>query len=282
MKSSELNIFQYTSFRTYLNAYGEAKKRSNPRWSYGSWAKCLKLSGTASLTMILNGQRNPGPIVAKRLVQYFKFNKKESTYFQDLILLEKSQGDPRLSALIVERLERQSTNTNFIEVDQHQLRVISKWYYYAIREMIHLEDFREDPNWIAQKLNFKVTIPDIKRAIRDLVDLNLLTRNHQGKLICSYGALDTSTDIANEHLKQFHEQMIEKSQKAIREIDVALRSINAQTISINKSHLPRAKELIRKFQDDLSRLLESSTGDAVYQCNIQLFPLTKVNDKDNP
>jgi len=276
MQSTELNIFKHTSYRAFLSEYGEEKKSKHKNWSYGAWARKLNLSATASLTMILNGQRNPGKDITQKFLKYFKFNKKEASYFQDLILLEKVQNDPRLCVLLMEKLERQSPHSNFVKIDDNQLRVISKWYYYALREMIHLENFKEDYDWIAKKLNFKVTASEVKKAIQDLVDLKLLDRNMKGELICSVGAIDTQSDIANEYLKRFHEQMIDHAQSSIRKTDVEYRSINGQTITINTKDLPKAKELISKFQDDLCKLMEANKGDSIYQCNIQFFPLTKV------
>lgn len=280
MEKIQLNIFEYTTYRAFLNEYGEQMRANYSNWSYGVWAKKLGLSGTASLTMILNGQRNPGRDITQKMLKYFKFNKRESYYFQDLIQLEKSQSDPHLSVLLMEKLERQSPQGSFIKIDTNQLRVISKWYYYVIREMIHLKEFKEDYNWISNKLNFKVTITEIKKAIKDLVDLSLLKRNKSGMLSCSVGSVDTSSDIANEYIKRLHEQMINHALNSVRKIDVNLRSLNSQTITINTKDIPKAKELISKFQDDLCKLMESRSGDSVYQCNIQFFPLTKVDNRE--
>ena len=275
MKSSSLNIFQYACYRAFLTAYSAEKKQQNPHWSFGLWAKNLGLAGTASLTMVLNGQRNPGRGMAQKFLDYFKFNKCEAEYFQDLIRLKKVENDPRLSVLLMEKLAHLGPHVNFIKISSEQLRVISGWHYYAIREMIHLADFREDADWIVARLNFKLTAREVTKAINDLLALGLLARGEQGELVCSFGSLDTESDVASECLKKFHEEMIGHARTAIRKTDVKNRSINGMTLTINQVDLAKAKELICRFQDDLCKLMEVKNGDATYQCNIQFFPLTR-------
>ena len=59
-KSTMPSVFAFSDFREYLKSYAEARRSGNRKWSYGMWARHLGLSGTASLTMVLNGQRLPG------------------------------------------------------------------------------------------------------------------------------------------------------------------------------------------------------------------------------
>jgi uncharacterized protein (TIGR02147 family) len=275
MKERDFNIFHYTSYRAFLGDYGDKRKAKNPRWSYGAWARRLDLSGTASLTMIINGQRNPGKEITQKLLNYFEFSKKESDYFIDLIRLEKVKDDTRLSVLLMEKLNRQSPYSKFVKVNNSQLRVISKWYYYAIREMVHLKEFREDSKWIAEKLLFEVSPRDVKKAIDEMIELELLKRDADGKVVYSVGSIDTESDVANEYLKRFHEEMISHGRSSIRKVPVQNRSINGMTLTINQKDVPKAKELIAKFQDQLCKLMEAKNGDSTYQLNVQFFPLTK-------
>lgn len=68
------NLYRFTDFRTFLRTHFEDKKKINKHWSYGRWSKKLGLKATASLTMIINGQRDPGPKVVEAFCRYFGFN----------------------------------------------------------------------------------------------------------------------------------------------------------------------------------------------------------------
>ena len=268
-------IFKYTDYRSFLHAYAHDAKRKNSRWSYGQWAMQLDLRGTASLTMVLNGQRKPGPEITHKLISFFKFKGKEREYFYDLVRLEKVKDDPRLSVLLMEQMSKVHPNQEFRVLDYKTFSAISHWHYYAIREMTRLSDFKENPDWISKKLYFKITPRDVKVAVQTLLELELLKRGDNGKLEVSHGRLDTKNDVADEGIKRFHEQMISHAKEAVRLIPVGEREITASTFTLKVSNIPRAKEMIRKFKQRFCCLLEEEGGNQTYQINIQFFPLTK-------
>ncbi|MBI3017671.1 MAG: TIGR02147 family protein [Deltaproteobacteria bacterium] len=271
------SVYQFTDYRTFLQSYAEDKKKVNPNWSYGVWAQKLGMSGTAALTMIINGQRHPGNKALVLFQKYFDFSQNESEYFFDLVRLKKIKNDPRLSILLMEKMSQYHPDGKFKLLDQDTFNAISYWYYYAIRGMTQMSQFKEDPQWIVKKLNFKVTPLQVKKAIQTLLKLKLLERDEKGILKPVQKDIDTTKDIANEAIKRFHEQISDLSKASIRKISVQDREFNTTTLLLKKNNLPKAKELIRKFQKDFSRLLEEDKGDAIYQLNVQLFPLTKTD-----
>ena len=86
----------------------------------------------------------------------------------------------------------------------------------------------------------------------------------------------TTDDVLSMSLQKAHHQNLELGQEALIDVPVELRDFSAITMPASPHLLPKAKELIRKFQDDLSELLESESGTEVYKFCTQLFPLTKV------
>ncbi|MBK7893195.1 MAG: TIGR02147 family protein [Bdellovibrionales bacterium] len=85
------SVLKYSDYREFLRDHATHKRKSNPRWSIGLWARKLKLGSTTSLNMILNGQRHPGNTISERLVDYFGFEPRERDYFLDLIEFAKVQ-----------------------------------------------------------------------------------------------------------------------------------------------------------------------------------------------
>ncbi len=272
-------IYNYTDYRTFLKNHVEKKKLENPNWSIGMWAKQMEISSTAVLTNILNGKRNAGSEIQKKISKYFKFNSKSGEYFSDLIRLQKSGDDPRICIAIMEKMKRNHPAGDFKLLDDTTFSAISKWYYYAIREMVALPNFREDYEWIANKLHFKVTAREIKKAIVDLLRLDLICRDASSGRLCSTNiTVKTSEDLSSEGLKQFHEAMLEHAKTAIREIEVTKRDISGRTMNISEENLPRLKEYIREFRNRVSELFEENPGNRTYQLNIQLFPLCEKSE----
>jgi uncharacterized protein (TIGR02147 family) len=213
---SSAAIFQYTDYRLLLKDYFEATKKQNPRWSYGAWAKKLRLKSPSTLIMIVNGDRNPGPDLMKKLSSQLGFDQRQRAFFEDLIRFQKAQRDPSLAVNILERLKKQHPKGTVHLLDSGSFAAISNWHFYAIRELVQLKDFEENVSWIVDRLKYKVTPGQVRETISILIDLGLLTRNPRGSLIQAVSRVDTESDIASEGLKRFHEQALEHAKKSIR------------------------------------------------------------------
>ncbi len=271
-------IFTFTDYRTFLRSHLQKKREDNPNWSLGVWTTKLGLSSKSTLAMIINGHRHPGNKLKKKLTEYFKFNKKELQYFSDLIKLQKSENDPRLSVLLMESMDRINPNGGFRLLEDKEFSAISNWYYYTIREMVHLEDFREDPKWIAKKLRFKLSQAEITKTIKDLLALNLLSRDENNDLIQTESAITSTSGITSEAIKRNHEQNMDHSKEAIRNIAVDDRYMAGVTLTIREENMDKARELLLQFQEKFIDLMEEKSGNSTVQLNLQLFPLTKSNN----
>jgi uncharacterized protein (TIGR02147 family) len=274
-------LFSYTDYRTFLNDYNAKKKEANPNWSMGNWGRKLGVSSTAVLSNVLNGKRNPGNKLTTLFTDYFKFSEREREYFIDLVRLKKAGSDASLSIALMEKMKKLNPVADFELLSDEQFNTISKWYYFGIREMINLPYFIEDFDWIAKQLGGKITATEAKRAIRDLLTISLLDRDENGKLIVKNSTFKTTTDIASEGLKRFHEGMINNALESIRKTEVSKRDISGRTINISEKNLGRLKEYIKDFRDKVEELFEESCVDSkTYQLNVQLFPLNQGIEKE--
>lgn len=276
------SILAYSDYRKFLRDHAKLKRRKNARWSIGLWSRKLKLGATTSLNMILNGQRNPGPLITKRLIEYFNFTMEEQDYFLDLIEIAKTRqvgpSQDRIRSLLASDLKKLSLGKYLKQprhLDQRTFLKISSWCCYVIRQMTLLRDFAEDPASIAARMIFPTSSMEIQSAIDSLVKVGLLRRTKEGRLKRVSKFVKTDDDIANEGLKQFHEAMIGHGLKAIRKIDVQEREITGLTIAIRRNQIAEAKELIRRFVREFEKLGGHRDADQVSQLNIQFFPLTR-------
>lgn len=272
-------VFSYTNYRVFLHDHFGARKRANPRWSIRAWSRQLGLSGPSMLTMILKGERNPGDALVDQMVKHIGMEPDEAAYFRDLVELSKAEGDERQSVTIMERLARQRPSGEFRELSREAFLAISRWHYYAIREMTRLAHFREDAEWIAKRLQFRVTPGEIKDAIRTLLKLGLLARDADGRLTLAGGHIATTNDVADEAIKRFHEGALENAKESVRKHAPEAREFFGTTFATPRSKLPQAKALIRKFHQEFCHLLEEGGSDAVYQLEIGFYPLA-VEEKE--
>jgi hypothetical protein len=62
----------------------------------------------------------------------------------------------------------------------------------------------------------------------------------------------------------------------IQNLDVKDRDFSFLIFNGNPKHLPKAKEILRRTQDDLEKLMDQDQADEVYKVCTYLFPLTDL------
>jgi uncharacterized protein (TIGR02147 family) len=271
------NIKQFADYRMFLLAHVQDSKKSNPKWTYGMWIRRLGLNDVSSVAKIIQGTREPGPAITEKFVKYFRFSEKDAQYFRDLIRLHKIKKDPRLSVLLLEKMAKDHPDARMQLLDDKQFSLISNWYCVAIREMVRMDVFFEDGDWISKKLEFKVTPREATKAIELLIQTGLLQRKPDGNLEIATGRFGTSNDLSSEAIKRYHESMLENAKIALRKIDVEKREFTASVLTMNSNKIAEAKLLIREFKEKFCRLLEEDSANGTFQIQIQFFPLTKID-----
>lgn len=277
---TNLRIQQFSDYRVFLQTHAQDMKKTKTAWSFGLWSKSLGLKTTSSLTKIIQGQREPGPQITDKFVRYFGFDHKQAQYFRDLIRLQKIKNDSRLSVMLMEKIGKDFPQSSLRLMDNKSFLIISNWYYLALRELVRIKGFQENPDWIVEQFQFKITGREVSQAIKILIEMGLLKRDKSNNLIIVDGRLDTSNDISSEAIRRYHEQMLEHAKAAVRKFNVEEREITSTTLVMNSKQIGIAKELIREFKQKFEQLLEDESGDRVYQIQIQLFPLTKNKNQE--
>jgi len=274
--SRDLNIRHYTDFRSFLRNYVESSKVVNPRWTWGVWAKQLGLSDRSSISKVVQGSAEPGEKLAQKLVNFFKFNENESSYFQDLIRLNKIQNDPKLSLMLLEKMGKIEPDLTEQEMDEKNFITIAHWYYLPLRESVLFKNFNQNPTELAKKFLFPVTSDEIAEAIDTMIKLGLLTRDEKGLLKPATGRLNTGNKGVAPAVRQYHRSMLNNAQSALENIATNERHFSASTIRFNQNNMAKASELIEDFKKKFVELFEEKEGDTVVQMQMQLFPVIKA------
>lgn len=229
-------------------------KLKNPAYSLRSFARRLQI-GPSALSEMLNG---------KRLI----------TEKSALKILERLNLSPEESNKLMKRLAkgRKAPAREYVQVEMDQYHLIADWFYFGILSLAETEDFKDSPEWIANRLN--IGIPQARRALAVLERMKLLKRDNKNRLVHSGAAFRTSSQIPHLGLRKSHFDNLELAKVSLEKDDVTVRDFSSVTMAIDPDLLSEAKELIRDFRRKLSEFLESGKKQEVYKLNIQLFPLS--------
>lgn len=267
MSEQKLDINDYSDYRQFLEDYFAMKKKSDRNWTLSVWAQLLELNSVATLSMILTRKRHAGKKLVERLITYFQLNHDQAEYFREIVKLQKAaKGDKKLTQIMIESSKD--------DVNPEELDMVFNWESYAVRELTKLKEFKEDPDWITKALNFNLNEEYLPKLIERMLSSSFLERKDDGELFASHNSISPTKPIEKKAAKKFHRDLLDLSHQAFN-IPLDRRTFTHTTLSIKKENLKKAKEMIREFQINFTKLLEDTEGDDIVHLNIQFYPITK-------
>jgi len=256
-------------YKTILEEELAKRVERNPRYSLRALAKALSLEPGA-LSQVLSGKRVPSYKMAQKILAGLDLAPdQEEKFLGSLAKTHQSRGLERVSPAFKNIKAR--TTPKDLSLDL--FRVIGDWQHYAILMLTYIEDFENNPKWIASQLS--ISEVEAKLAIRRLLDLELL-KEENGTIMCWDGHFTTADKtVTNSALKRHQKQVLEKSQFSLENDPIEKRSHTSMTMAIDPKKIPEAKKLIEEFTNKMSSLLESGKRLQVYEFNVGLFPVQK-------
>ncbi len=271
------DLFNYLNYRHFLKDYyrGEKEKKGS-RFSFRNFSRQAGLSSPNFLQLVMEGKRNLGPDGIRGFIKALHLNKEESVFFENLVHFNQATSDEERNSCY----QKLSTSRRYREIrkiEKDYFVYYSRWYYPAVRELVLLPDFREDPEWIAKRLFPTITAHQAKTAIELLLELSFLKRDASGRLIQSERNIATDREVASLAVSNFHREMIRKAAESIEKTPRDRRDISSLTLALSREKFEEAKRRIQDFRRELNVLMsEEGKLDTVYQINFQIFNLSEV------
>ncbi len=244
------------------NEFARIQKK-NSSYSLRALSKRLDTS-VSTLSRILSGQRGLSIELAERIAVRLAL-------------------DPQLRmelfcSLPQDKLEEEDVQKlRYLKLSADQYQALSEWHHFAILSLIETVGFESDTAFIAKRLG--ISAEAAEQAVDRLCRLNLIHKDSNDQWKRTTESIRTTDDVRSPALQRAHVQNISLATKAIEEVPVHLRDVTAITMPSNPELLPKAKELIRKLQDDLSDLMDTMPSTEVYKFCTQLIPLTQVTEQ---
>jgi uncharacterized protein (TIGR02147 family) len=265
----------HLSITNYLQAlYNEAKKECGT-YSYTKFAEHLGFGPTNIMHQFIKGRRALTHKSGERILSGLGLNGLERRYFLNLLDLANSRDSASRELAMTALLDLKNKALPD-EFDKDCLEYYSRWYHPVIRELVGIQKFREDPEWIAATLTPTVRPAQAAGSIELLKRLKLIRYDEaKGRLVQADQRVTTGHRVRNMALIQYHQQMIEIAKQSLTAIKGQKRDVSALTISVDTRSAEKIKSMIHDFQLSLLEVAEHSADpDQIYHINIQFFPVT--------
>jgi uncharacterized protein (TIGR02147 family) len=264
-------IYGAQTSREAISSEIRRRQRDNPLYSMNAFARQGGIS-LPYLSLILSGKRPITIKVADRLAMAAGMGSAEREFFR---LLVKRDGatDPETSELLAKKIaDLRKKNAGGGE-DLLAFDVIADWHHSAILEAINLEGLSHTAKAIADKLGLDA--PTVSKALAKLQNLGLIQRKGQKYVRVDSGFLNTTSEVKNLALRNFHRQALRLGLAALDHDALEDRSCTGITMAIDPAKIPEAKRRILAFQKELMEFLEDGPRKEVYQLETVLFRMKK-------
>ncbi|WPU66798.1 TIGR02147 family protein [Peredibacter starrii] len=271
------NIAEYLNYREFLQDFYLSKKKVNASYSYRVFVNKGELGSPSHLKMVIDGSRNLTLSTIPKYVKAIGFKKKMETQLFELLVHYNQESDADQKITYFNEIMNLKRKQGLSMLEKHQFDLLAHWFHVAIYVLIDLYDFKDDPEWISERLRKKVTARQVRETLDSLETLKLIEKDDIKGYRQTSGALSTDEDIKSLGAYRYHQDMLELALDSLKNDSLDVREFNGVTMKISKDKLSVLKDKIRAFRKEINELTSNMEGtDQVYQLNIQLFPLTEV------
>ena len=269
------SIFDYSDYRRYFADFYSAKKALNPAFSYRFMAQHIGFKSAGHFTKIIQGKANISVALALRFAEFFKLNKKETEYFQLLVLYNQAKNHQDKRRYFEKMLAFK--NAKIITVNGSQYEFYEKWYYTVVRETLAVVPIKDNFAELAARIVPPVTEKEAKRAIDVLERLGFIVRDDDGYYRQANPLLMADRDTASLAIDNFIMSNIDLARQAIDRFPKDERKLSATTLTISKTTYDKIIDELLEFRRYILTLAQQDQHpERTYQFNFQVFPVSKA------
>jgi len=265
------NIFEYTDYREWMrDAFEDLKKRKTVvSWRY----MAMKLNADpGNLLRVSQGKIHLATSMINPVAQFFSLAEKESAYWTELVFFGRAKTDKEA----FDHYEKMQAlkGVPFKRLENQELEFYRHWYYNAVRSILGIHSFKDNYAELASCCSPNITPQEAEEAIRLLHSLKMISRGDDGVWKVGTTFVSTGGNWRSEAVRSFQHETLQLAMESLERHHPSLRDISTVTMTFNQADIALVRERIKEFRSDLLRLSQEGTGDnAVFQLNIQLFPI---------
>ena len=278
-----VNLFDYTDFLKYFEAYYLHQKAIDPTFSYSTLAHKAGISNKGFAYNIFHGKRNISAMHCRMISAALKHSKAETEYFRNLVGFNQTQDLVRKKRFFQKLCRLSAHGKGFTRsqvVSHDQYEYYSKWYHSAIRSLIGMYSIKDDYTSLAKMVVPCITPGQAKKSVALLEQIGMVVEGGDGTLALAHTSVTTGKEVIGLGLRNFHFECADLAKNAISTLDRETRNITGLTLGVSEPGFKEICAEIAAFEKKLMAIADNDkNADRVYQLNFHLFPLSRCDIK---
>ncbi|MGL1934631.1 MAG: TIGR02147 family protein [Fibrobacterales bacterium] len=266
-------IYEFLDYREFLKEFYEEKKAENFFFSFQHMGQRVDMDASY-LAKIVSAQRH---IPVKKIPAFLKLCEltgSKADYFETLVFFCRAKSDKE-TKLHYENLIKLRAVKGFT-LTSIQYKFYSKWYYTAIRAMLGLNDFSDEYEEIARKLDPPLRPLQVKQAITFMLRSKIIENTDAGVLKPTYRHISSGKASDRQAIRTFQKEMLTMASRSLEAHPPEERDISTITVAINKNTMESVKKIIEDCREAIRQCVDMDKNpDTIYQVNFQVYPLSR-------
>lgn len=274
--ASKIDVMQFMDYRDFLAKLYESLKTSRKSYSYAKFSSAIGLSESNVIWQVLTHRRDLSLASAEKISEALKFNFEKKKHFSLLVKHNNSRNATVREACMNELIQLRARFLND-ENQEQTLEYYEEWYNPVLREMMGLDDFKNEPDWINDRLFMKITPKRIEKAILLLQKLELIRFDSERKrLVPTDKQVFSDRKVKAIASIRYHQKACEIARESVTAVASQRRDLNVLTLCASEKSILAMKEIIHEACRKLMEIERNETDkEHLYQINLQIFSLTK-------
>ena len=266
-------VFTYMEYRDFLKAAYEERRRRQSHFSYRFIGNKVGMD-SSYLTRLFQKKLHLGDDLVDRMAAAFGLTGEALEYFRALVAFNKAKNETQ-ARIFHEQLVR-LRGVGYQVVREDQVEYFANWIHVALRGLLDYYPFSGDYEALGAALSPSVSGEEAKQAVFLLERLGMARRTETGYEILDQH-LHSGDNWSDAAIKSFQKTGLDLAARSLDVVPAGQRDISTMTMDLDAATLAELKVRIRRFQEEVARLVEASgPSDRVYQMNLQLFPLARL------
>lgn len=272
--SGKPNVFEYDNYRSFVRDYYAFFNAQDKKFSHRYFSRLAGFKSSNFIKFIIDGKSNASDESALKLAKAMKLNRQETQFFKTLVQFNQAKESEQRHRLALDLISTRAYR-EVKPLNEALFNYLAKWYLSPLRGAVGLPGFKEDPDWLSERFAFTVSAEEIRAGLADLLQLGLIRREADGRLVQSNATVATADEVTASPAAVFHREMMKRASESIDLIAREKRDISGMTVGVSEETAKVIKGRIQEFRKELVDIVAKDTGvsDCVYQLNFQLFPV---------
>ncbi len=269
------SVYRYLDYRRYFADTFEALRTENRRFSYRGFARLAGSTSPNFLQLILARKLNVGHSAVTALSAAFELSSKEEAYLETIVAFDHAKSHEEKDKYF-RRILQTREYEGIQELRKRQYAYFSHWYVPVVRELVVLEEYSGDPEWIAERIIPEISPSKAHKAVELLQSLGLIKWDADRKRFTQVRkSVSTPSEVLSVAITKYHKDLIRLGRESIERFGPDERDIRSVTLGLSREGYEELKRRQEAFWKEILDFAQSREGtDRVYEMNMQLFPVT--------